>query len=101
MKLRYLYIIACILLSVFLSKEVIADVRLIHAEQKELCDNCESRNAEKNAEERGQEQEQKLLTDAMLVPLPVTSTLFDKMVYKAPYIPAIELGTITPPPKAV
>ncbi len=88
MKLRYLYIIACILLSVFLAKEVIADVRLIHAEQKELCDNCESRNAEKNAEERGLEQEQKFLTEAMLVPLPVSSTLFDKIVYKAPiYLP--------------
>lgn len=99
MKLRYLYIIASILLSVFLSKEVIADVRLIHAEQKELCDNCESRNAEKNAEERGLEQEQKLLTEAMLVPLLVSSTLFDKIVYKAPYIPAIELGIVTPPPK--
>ncbi|MCH5720645.1 hypothetical protein [Niabella hibiscisoli] len=97
--MRYLYIIACFLLSVFVSKEVIADVRLIHAEQKEICDNCESRSSEKSAEERGFEQEQKLLGISPSLPLPLVSTLFDKVVYKAPYIPAIELGIVVPPPK--
>lgn len=99
MKLRHLYIIACILLSAFVSKEVLADVRLIHAEQWEFCDECESRNGEKSTEERGFEQEQKLLTDAMFVPLPVSTSQFDKIIYKAPYIPAIDLGIVVPPPK--
>lgn len=99
MRLRYLYIIACFLLSVFASKEVIADVRLIHAEQKEICDNCESRSTEKSGEERGLEQEQKLLAVTPSLPLPNVSTLFEKIVYKAPYIPAIDLGIVVPPPK--
>lgn len=99
MKLRFIYIIACFLLSVFVSKEVIADVRLIHAEQKEICENCESRSSEKSAEERGFEQEQKLLAVSPALPLPVVSFLFDKIVYKAPYIPAIEIGIVLPPPK--
>ena len=101
MKLRYLYIVASFLLSVFVSKEVIADVRLIHDTQKEICDNCESRSSEKSAEERGFEQEQKLLAINPSLPLPAVSHLFDKVVYKAPYIPAIELGILTPPPKFV
>jgi hypothetical protein len=99
MKLRFLYIVACFLLSVFVSKEVIADVRLIHAEQKEICENCESRSTEKGAEERGFEQEQKLMADALSIPLPIVSISSNKIVYKAPYIPAIELGILTPPPK--
>ncbi|MGC4234261.1 MAG: hypothetical protein QM594_14880 [Niabella sp.] len=101
MKSRYIYIIACFLFSLFLSKEVAADMRLIHAEKKEVCADCEPCNAEQNqgAEERSSEQEQKLLVAAVLLPMPTSTLIFHKTIYKAPYIPATERGIITPPPK--
>lgn len=101
MRSRFVHIIACFLFSLFISKEVAAEIRLIHAEKKEICTDCEPCNAEQNqgTEERSPEQEQKLPVDAMLIPVPVSTLLFHKTIYKAPYIPAIEPGIITPPPE--
>ena len=74
-----------------------ATVRLIHAEVKTVCDNCDSRSTEKSIEERGFEQEQKLLTEIFSIQSPEAETGSEKTIYKALYIPAIHLGIITLP----
>jgi hypothetical protein len=101
MRSGLIHIIACFLFSLFASKEVAADIRLIYAEKKEVCTDCEPCNTEQNqgAEERSPEQEQKLPVAAMIIPMPVATLVFHKAIYKAPYIPAIVPGIITPPPK--
>jgi len=103
MKLRFIHIIACLLLSLFASKEVVADIRLTHADKKEICADCTSQSEEQNqsAEERSPDQEQKLPADGMLIPVPVSNLIFNRTIYNAPYTPAFHPGVLTPPPKAV
>ena len=100
MKSRLIHIIACFLFSLFVSKEVAADVKLIHAQKKEICkEDCESRSTEKSTEERSAEQEQKLLTETIHLPELICNLQFDQALYNIPFIPGVDLGIITPPPE--
>lgn len=100
MKLRFIYIIACLFVAILASNELLASARLTKAENREVCDDCDtSRGTNQNAEERAMEEEHKLLAAELVIPSPLSVIFINKGLYMAPHIAAINLGVLTPPPK--
>lgn len=98
MSIRITYIIGCFLLTIFFTKEIVADMHLSNP-KIEKCNTCDAENPGNNCELNHFDKEHKLLAGFINI-IPYTAILIiERQNYIHPYLPAVAISISTPPPE--